>query len=191
MVVAEAEQPGRLPEDLLERYLHHVWVGDIAFKGLLVMAKAEHALRLMDGHNPQHQYVLPVEVGVEQPLTLVAVWTQRDKQRTYTEHLWHGLHEYEELLKDDGVIIGDFTRTPSGTRSTSAMSPTLKSLSGWAHPITTASITLLEARHREQSQPRHTRFDAIRRRCSISTTRLCPARSWLARAWRFRLSISG
>lgn len=39
MVVPEAEEPSRLPEELLRRYAHSLWTGDIPFKGLLVLGK--------------------------------------------------------------------------------------------------------------------------------------------------------
>ncbi len=107
MVVPEAEEPARLPAELLERYPYALWVGDIPFKGLLVMAHADYPLSVMDAHNPQHRYVLPVAIGGQDPLNLLAIWTQRDK-RTYSEHLWHALHDYEPLLDGRSVVIGDF-----------------------------------------------------------------------------------
>lgn len=107
MVVPEAEEPARLPTELLERYPHHLWVGDIPYKGLLVMATAAYPLRVLDAYDPAHRYVLPVEVGGSSPITLMAVWSQRDKQRTYTEHLWHALHAYESRMTGRTVVIGD------------------------------------------------------------------------------------
>jgi len=105
--VAEAEEPERLPVELRDRYPHYHWIGDIRYKGLLVMATSEHPLRVHDAYTPEHRYVLPVEVGGPNPLTVVAAWTQRDKH-TYTEHLWHALHEYVDVLAGDTVVIGDF-----------------------------------------------------------------------------------
>jgi exodeoxyribonuclease III len=108
VIVPEAEEPARLPADLLDRYPYHAWIGDIPFKGLLVLGDREHPLRIADAYNPQHRYVLPVEV-LCQRLTLFAVWTQRDKLGTYTEHLSRALEDYAVMLANGKTIIaGDF-----------------------------------------------------------------------------------
>lgn len=108
IVVPEAECIERQPEALLAKYPRQVWIGDLAAKGLLVVARDGYALEVDDAYNPSHRYVLPLRVTGDRELLLIAVWTQRDKAGTYTQHLARALEQYEALLAHDAVIVGDF-----------------------------------------------------------------------------------
>ena len=108
LVVAEAECPDRQPPALLKRYPSHAWVGDNASKGLLVLGDTEHRIEIPDEYNPEHRYVLPVRVSGADECLLLAVWTQRDKGVSYTQHLRNALVEYETLLDGNATVIGDF-----------------------------------------------------------------------------------
>jgi endonuclease/exonuclease/phosphatase family metal-dependent hydrolase len=108
MVVPEAEQPDRLPKALLDRYPHALWIGDIPFKGLLVLGNEQHPLRSLQKTDPKHRFILPVEVAAADPFTLMAVWAQHDRSGKYTDHVMGALLEYEDLLDGRAVVIGDF-----------------------------------------------------------------------------------
>lgn len=108
IVVPEAECIAKQPADLLDRYPNHDWIGDNDNKGLLVLATSEYALTRYAGYRTEHRYVLPLQVNGAQGLFLVAVWTQRDKIGTYTQHLSRALEAYAPMLDGDAVVIGDF-----------------------------------------------------------------------------------
>lgn len=108
MVVPEGASPRRQPAELLERYPHALWVGDRDVQGLLVLATERHPIRLLAEPSTEHRHVLPIAVEGPEPLTLLAVWAQRDRAGKYTDHVLAALHEYEHLLTGNTVIIGDF-----------------------------------------------------------------------------------
>jgi exodeoxyribonuclease-3 len=108
VVAIEAEHPDRLPVALLERYPHAVWVGEILYKGVLVLGREGFALEVAPEHDPSFRHVLPVSVNGARPLTVIAVWTQRGPQRTYTRHLADALAAYEPSLHGDAIVVGDF-----------------------------------------------------------------------------------
>lgn len=107
MVVPEAEEPARLPAALLERYPNHHSIGDVPFKGLLVMSTADCPFTILPDYDESLKLILPLEVGGSADLTLLAVWTQKNAKGNYTADLMDAIDAYEEHL-EHAVIIGDF-----------------------------------------------------------------------------------
>lgn len=108
MVVPEGAEPERQPTELLERYSHALWVGDRGVQGLLVLATERHPIRLLAEPSVDHRYVLPIAVDGPEPMTLLAVWAQRDRAGKYTDHIMAALQQYEHLLSENALIVGDF-----------------------------------------------------------------------------------
>lgn len=113
LVVQEAECIERLPEQLLERYPNHVWVGDSPSKGLLVLGSPRFRLEVAPEYSEEYRYVLPVRVTGECDFMLFAVWAQRSATEYYTDYLLNGLRRCEHLIRDELMVVGDFNSTPT------------------------------------------------------------------------------
>ncbi|MEI7560527.1 MAG: endonuclease/exonuclease/phosphatase family protein [Actinomycetes bacterium] len=108
IVVPEAESIRRQPQALLQLYPNHQWIGDNENKGLLVLSSDSYDLSIHESYDPSHRYVLPLQVSGSSEFTMLAVWTQRDKGASYTQHLSRALETYEPLLHGDALVVGDF-----------------------------------------------------------------------------------
>jgi len=111
LIIPECEHP----DNLLNLNLNPTstfWYGTNRDKGLAVFSFGEYHLNLMDSHNKEIKIVCPISVtGGDTDFTLLAVWTQRTKDRDYRHigQVWKAIHFYEEILSDKKVIIiGDF-----------------------------------------------------------------------------------
>ena len=107
VVVPEAENLDRLAKADLSRYPNRRWIGDIPFKGLLVMSTAEYPFTILPEYDESFRFILPLKIGGDADLTLLAVWTQRDVKNHYTVDLMNAIKAYREHL-DRAAIIGDF-----------------------------------------------------------------------------------
>ena len=107
VIVPESENLERLADADLSSWPHRHWIGDIPFKGLLVMSKPEYPLSVLDDYDESLRYILPLKIGGDANLTLLAAWTQRDERGHYTVDLMTAIDRY---LDDNGdaVVIGDF-----------------------------------------------------------------------------------
>jgi exonuclease III len=89
-----------------------LWYGANASKGLAVFSFGDYHLKLMDIHNEEIKIVCPISVtGGNVDFTLMAVWTQKTKDRDYRHigQVWKAIHFYKELLSNPKIIIiGDF-----------------------------------------------------------------------------------
>lgn len=107
VVIPESENLERLSSADLSAWPNRHWIGDIPFKGLLVMAKPGYELTVLDSYDEKLRYILPFKIRGAADATLLAVWTQRDSRGHYTVDLMNAIDRY---LRDDepAVVIGDF-----------------------------------------------------------------------------------
>ena len=108
VVVLEAENLERLAGADLSAWPHRHWVGDIPFKGLLVMSKAAYPLSVFPDYDESLRYILPLRVGgVGADLTLLAAWTQRDARGHYTVDPMGAINRYLGDHDGPAILIGD------------------------------------------------------------------------------------
>ncbi len=113
LVVQECEHPDKLnfnasirqPNDLL-------WFGDNQHKGLGVFSYSGYKFQLLDQHNAEIKYVIPISVtGGQLDFTLFAIWAnnRNDPDGQYIEQVWKAVHHYDQLLNRGRTILtGDF-----------------------------------------------------------------------------------
>lgn len=106
VVVPESENLERLASADLSAWPHRHWLGDIPFKGLLVMSKLEYPLTVLENYDDSLRYILPLKIGGNADLTLLAVWTQRDARGHYTVDLMTAIDRYLDV-ESDAIVIGD------------------------------------------------------------------------------------
>ncbi len=107
VVIPESENLDRLQVADLSHWPHRQWIGDIPFKGLLVMSKAEYPISRLPAYDDSLRYILPLRVGGTADLTLLACWTQRDAKGHYTVDLMAAIDRYLGTAFCDAVVIGD------------------------------------------------------------------------------------
>ncbi len=112
LIVPECENGERLsfgPD--VKKPAAMVWYGGNPHKGLGVFSYNNFKLKLLDIHNPEFKYVLPLKVySPKISLTLFAIWAQKpDRHDGYVQQVWNAVHFYRPLLRRKNVILaGDF-----------------------------------------------------------------------------------
>ncbi|WP_276965519.1 endonuclease/exonuclease/phosphatase family protein [Chryseobacterium sp.] len=112
LIVPECENQERL---LIGHYTKQptaiFWYGDNPNKGIGVFSFNEFKIKLLDIHNSDFRYVLPLSIYNDKVcFTVFAIWAQKpEKHSCYTEQIWNAVHFYSNLLDNDNVILaGDF-----------------------------------------------------------------------------------
>lgn len=111
-VIPESESPDQLA--LLKKRIpasSHCWVGKNEHKGLSVFTKADWKAEILDWHNQDYRFVVPLAVSSpKRTFTLIAVWTQEVKPQkdSYVVQANRALEEYGDWLSEDTILIGDF-----------------------------------------------------------------------------------
>lgn len=112
LIVPECENQERLvfglsakqPTDLF-------WYGKNYHKGIGVFSYSNFKIKLLDVHNPDFKYVLPLLVYNDKiTLTVFAIWAQKPQfHSSYVFQIWDAVHFYSNLLDGDNIILaGDF-----------------------------------------------------------------------------------
>lgn len=112
LVIQESEAPELLPETLLDRYPNIVWVAHNRIKGLLVLASERYRIEIAPEYDETYRFVVPVAVSGEIEFTLIAIWSQKADELTYSDYVLEGLKRYERLIDEDTLVLGDFNSTP-------------------------------------------------------------------------------
>ncbi len=118
MVIQECEHKDKLPIQKLqdEHGLHQViWYGKNPHKGIAVLAYGEVELSLMEEHDPQYEYVLPIKMKVhDQMINLFAIWAMPHSTRSkgYVGQVWGAINHYRSLLDHPSILVGDFNSHP-------------------------------------------------------------------------------
>lgn len=87
------------------------WYGDNPHKGIGIFSYGDLKIKLLDIHNPDFRYVLPLSVQDDKrDIIVFAIWAQKpQKHNFYSEQVWNAIHYYNDLLNNENVIlIGDF-----------------------------------------------------------------------------------
>jgi exodeoxyribonuclease-3 len=112
LIVPECENQERLVfEKDIKLANDFFWYGNNPNKGIGVFSFGDLKIRLLDIHNPDFKYVIPLSIFNEKiNLTVFAIWTQKpEKHDCYTEQVWNAVHFYSKLLDNENVILaGDF-----------------------------------------------------------------------------------
>lgn len=112
LVIPECENPEKLQFNFSSQQpSDYFWHGDLQDKGLGVFTFKGLKIKLLDIHNPDFKYILPLSICKDEiAYTVFAVWAQKTpKHFHYTEHVWHALQHYQSLLGGEKIILaGDF-----------------------------------------------------------------------------------
>ena len=101
LIVPECENIERLSFGLYTKQpTDTFWYGDLPDKGIGVFSYSDFKIKLIDIHNPDFKYVLPLSVYNDKiALTIFAVWAQKPALNdNYTEQVWNAVHFYSNLL---------------------------------------------------------------------------------------------
>jgi len=112
LIVPECENKEKLSFGLYTKQPTDIfWYGDNPHKGIGVFSYSDFKIKLLDIHNPNFKYVLPLSVYNNRiNLTIFAIWSQKPENHdNYTEQVWNAVHFYSNLLDGENIIlIGDF-----------------------------------------------------------------------------------
>lgn len=112
LIIPECENEEKLNFGLFaEKPNSIVWYGNNPNKGIGVFSYGDYKVELLNVHNPQFQFVLPLSVtNLNHTWIVFAVWSQKPELNdNYTEQVWNAIQHYNELLKEDNIILaGDF-----------------------------------------------------------------------------------
>lgn len=88
-----------------------IWVGDRKSKGLGILSFGNCVVEKIESSSVS-RFVIPIRVlAEEKQITLFAVWAMDDKiqpRNRYIGQVWLALQEFEPLLNEKTVLIGDF-----------------------------------------------------------------------------------
>lgn len=112
LIVPECENKEHLSFDLFTKQPSDIfWYGDNPHKGIGIFTFNSFEIKVLDFHNPDFKYVLPLSIFNDKiNLTVFAIWSQKpENHNCYTEQVWNAVHFYSSLLSDNNVILaGDF-----------------------------------------------------------------------------------
>ncbi|WP_407405272.1 endonuclease/exonuclease/phosphatase family protein [Chryseobacterium sp.] len=112
LVVQECENLEKLKfPDFIQIPSDSFWYGKNKNKGIAVFTFSNFKIELLDIHNPDFEYVIPLSIKSDAAeYVMLAVWTQKPTNHDcYTSQIWNAIHYYTDLLKIENLlIIGDF-----------------------------------------------------------------------------------
>jgi exodeoxyribonuclease III len=113
VIVPECEHPDKLNfNSEIPVPTSIFWFGENKNKGLAVFSYGEYKFQPLDEHNPNFRMILPFNVSNgEFDFVLFAIWANnpQDPKFQYVGQIWKAIHYYEDLLKNEKIILaGDF-----------------------------------------------------------------------------------
>lgn len=83
------------------------WYGDNPHKGLGVFSYSDYKISLIEIHNPDFRYVVPLSIKNKYiEFVLLAIWGQKPNNGdNYGAQTWNAINYYSDLLKHENVII--------------------------------------------------------------------------------------
>jgi exonuclease III len=108
MVIEESEDVSKLNPEILAIYPNRLWFGDNENQGVLIASKEHYPLSIDKSYNPQFKYIIPLQVEMEQPLFIFAVWAQKQKDLSYSQQVMAAIRQYNSLLVKNCILTGDF-----------------------------------------------------------------------------------
>ncbi len=112
LIVPECENQEKLSFGLFTKQPTDIfWHGDNPDKGIGVFSFSDFKIKLLDIHNSEFKYVLPLLVYNDKiKLTIFAIWSQKPESHdNYTIQVWNAVHFYSDMLDNENIIlVGDF-----------------------------------------------------------------------------------
>jgi exonuclease III len=112
LIVPECEHPDKLIfKSDVTKPTNLFWFGENPNKGLGIFSYSDFKIELLNIHNPEFKYVLPLSVSNSKiEITIFAIWVQKPQGHDcYKEQIWNAVHYYSDLLEKENVILaGDF-----------------------------------------------------------------------------------
>jgi exonuclease III len=108
LIVPECEHPDKFNTKF---YDHVLWIGENKNKGLAVFSFNDIEITIHEAYCENYRYILPVKVGNNKAINLIAVWSQNNKEdprRRYIGEIWQSFNYYKDLFKSPTIIAGDF-----------------------------------------------------------------------------------
>jgi len=107
LVIPECELKEKLPDSFHEIYHNSVTIGENEHKGIGIFSTKDYGLKLHSNFNKDLKYIIPIKVEhSKRTFNLFAVWSQVNGN--YTNNLHNAIDEYQALLKDECILVGDF-----------------------------------------------------------------------------------
>ena len=117
LVLQECEHKDKLPLDVLKDHGMNdiIWFGNNPHKGVAVISFHDVKIELMEVHDSEYQYILPIQLIYQKQLIhLFAIWAMPHATRSkgYVGQVWQAIHHYAELLDAPSILVGDFNSHP-------------------------------------------------------------------------------
>lgn len=112
LVIPECENGDKLQfGQLTPQPQDFFWYGDNPHKGIGIFSYADYRFELDPSFKADFRYIIPLKVTGKQNFNLLAIWAMPNKKKhkqRYIGQVWSALQYYQDLLKEDTIIIGDF-----------------------------------------------------------------------------------
>ena len=112
LIVPECEHPDKLKFPLDRQPNDVFWYGDNPHKGLGVFSFTDFKIKLLNWHNPDFKWILPLKItNSVTDYTVFAIWANhpKDKNFEYVGQIWKALTHYEaKIRRKNTLFIGDF-----------------------------------------------------------------------------------
>lgn len=109
VVIQEAEHPTKMNgSNLYPVIKDSIWLGDNSNKGLAILSFSSYKLSLSPVHSSDLKFVAPIIISGPTTFTLFAVWACHDKYLTYNGVIKFAIKQYQDVIKDPCVVIGDW-----------------------------------------------------------------------------------
>ncbi len=105
-------------KEKLEKALEHtgynqiIWYGENPHKGIAAITFNKLSIKLVENHNPEYQYVLPLTLRqARKQYNLFVIWAmphKTERKKDYVGQIHGAIHYYESLLDEPSILIGDF-----------------------------------------------------------------------------------
>ncbi len=157
-VIQECENDSILRKSLHQtQFSDMIWYGNNPHKGLGIIAYHGATLELLPEFDPDYQYVLPIRYTQSgRSIILFAIWAMphaTHRSKDYIGQVWGALQEYEHLLDQECMIVGDLNSNAiwDSKRKHGNHSDVVNLL--MRHGISSLYHTRYSEKHGQESQP--------------------------------------
>lgn len=105
--IQECENPKKYPKKFTdELFPYRIWNGDNENKGIAVFSK--YKIIKLDSKSPSSRFYIPFKINGTFFIGIWAMNEEVNRQNRYIAQVWNILKDYNELLNNDLIILGDF-----------------------------------------------------------------------------------
>lgn len=113
LVLQECEHKEKLEIALDQtNYNEIIWYGENPHKGVAAITYNNLTIELLDIHDPEYQYVLPLRLTRRgTAYNLFVIWAmphKTERRKNYVGQIYGAIHHYSELLDEPSILVGDF-----------------------------------------------------------------------------------